>query len=209
MSIQGLSYSIFVVLCLVSAQICSQPIVLKNVTLQQEVDIILPNGTVRKTALSIYVLEDKLCMESNTGNRNLKTIYLSKENLVVTITTVNDQQKGTIKENALSFDPNLAFRLTDDMDERFSYPCKKGLIFDLRTEGSEQGRIVWFTSDLKLPFAYNFGVEGLNLIQGFPLEYENILGGVKMIHRVISIDFKSPIDESKFVIPLDLEAPKK
>jgi hypothetical protein len=59
--------------------------------------------------------------------------------------------------------------------------CKKAILAFFN-KASAKDKIVWYAPDIIIPFKYNFGVVGLELLKGLPMEYNNEQGVFMMKH---------------------------
>lgn len=74
----------------------------------------------------------------------------------------------------------------DQVKEIAGISCKMATL-TLQKDGKVSKRSIWYAPNLLMPFAFNFGVPGLELIKGLPMEYEHEYFGFKFLHQVSKI----------------------
>lgn len=111
----------------------------------------------------------------------------------------------------------------ENLDEKkkiAGYECKKALITGTRANGKKDTTTVWYVPDLKLQnlsstggamggfggFINQPGGNGMEKLNGFPLEYERNMGnGRKMTVQVTKLVTDKEIADKEFEIPKDIE----
>ena len=87
---------------------------------------------------------------------------------------------------------SMEVRYQDELKEIVGTICKKAILI-LEANSEKEEKVIWYDPDIVLPFKYNFGVPGLELIKGLPMEYENSQMGLLMKHSVIKKELNSSI----------------
>ncbi|WP_425075953.1 hypothetical protein [Psychroserpens sp. S379A] len=173
--------------------------------LEQEVEIKTTAGQeLYKNNLSFYIKDGKVKSTSNQQGMVMNTYYFSSTDIMyITIDMggqIQKQQNNNALKNTNSEYSKIEVKYLDDTKLIAGTNCKKAII-KLKSKGSTEKRVVWYDPNTKLSFKYNFGVAGLELIEGLPIEYENTQMGMQMIHTVKKIDFSTNISKETFELP--------
>jgi len=129
-----------------------------------------------------------------------------------------DSMMKTRNDNPLAenSEPKINIVYLDESKKIAGYDCKKALILSTRSNGKTDTSLVWYSPDFTLQgvsstgggggFGSQTGSSGLELLKGFPLQYERNMGrGRKMTVQVTKIDFEKAVSDKEFEIPKDIE----
>ena len=129
-----------------------------------------------------------------------------------------DSMMKTRNDNPLAgnSEPKTNIVYLDESKKIAGYDCKKALILSTRSNGKTDTSLVWYSPDFTLQgvsstggsggFGPQTGSSGLELLKGFPLQYERNMGrGRKMTVLVTKIDFEKAVSDKEFEIPKDIE----
>ncbi|MGL6268910.1 MAG: DUF4412 domain-containing protein [Chitinophagaceae bacterium] len=94
------------------------------------------------------------------------------------------------------------------------YSCKKAILKSKNQRGEVNSTIVWYCPDFKMAEGFSFGggtgrgmmamagINGLDQIEGFPMEYQmERNNGMKIHMTVTKVQLDAPIDDKVFEIP--------
>jgi len=129
-----------------------------------------------------------------------------------------DSMMKTRNDNPLAgnSEPKTNIVYLDESKKIAGYDCKKALILSTRSNGKTDTSLVWYSPDFTLQgvsstgggggFGSQTSSSGLELLKGFPLQYERNMGrGRKMTVQVTKIDFEKAVSDKEFEIPKDIE----
>jgi hypothetical protein len=194
--------AIFVILIL-KQSVSQQP---ATIYFEQTVEIQTGSGgnNKAKNNLTGRIKNMMVKLESKQGPVTLITLFDGNTSITTTLTDMmGTKQKQIITGETGTMAKNFDTVYTELLNEEKQVAgviCKKALI-KLKKNGSTSENIVWYRPDVQLPFTWNFGVVGLELIKGFPMEYENSVMGIKMLHRVTKFETGVDIADSEFAVP--------
>lgn len=141
--------------------------------------------------------EDDIAMRARMDSaRNLRRDSLEKAGI-----TFSRPQKPEIE-------------YTNETKKIAGYTCKKAILKSKNQRGEMNSTIVWYTPDFKMADGFSFGgstgrgmmsmagVNGLDQIEGFPMEYQmERNNGMKMHMIVTKVQLDAVIDDKVFEIP--------
>jgi GLPGLI family protein len=104
---------------------------------------------------------------------------------------------------------------TNETKKIAGYTCKKAIIKSKNQRGEVNSTIVWYSPDFKMAEGFSFGggsggrgmmsmagVNGLDQIEGFPMEYQiERTNGMKMHMTVTKVQLDAAIEDKVFEIP--------
>ncbi len=157
-----------------------------------------------KNDIVFYIKDGKGKSESAQNGMKMSVYYFDRSKAMHTVIDMAGQIQKTEQANAIDkanseFD-ELRIDYKDETKDINGVTCKKALI--VSTSGDEVSeKTVWYDPKTRLTFPYNFGVAGLELIEGLPIQYENEQMGMKMVHQVQKLDTSTPIPDSLFELP--------
>jgi hypothetical protein len=175
-----------------------------NLKLEQDVEINIPGRPLMRNKVVFYIKENKAKSESNQQGATLSIYYFDSTKEMITSVAMMEQKQKMIAPNSIS-EANKKYvsievKYVDEAKEIAGITCKKAILNFQNKAGNEE-RIVWYAPQILLPFKYNFGATGLELIKGLPMEYENTQNGFKMRHVVTKLDLTTVILNNTFIIP--------
>ncbi len=111
---------------------------------------------------------------------------------------------------AASAKPEIEY--IDETKKIAGYTCKKAILKNKNQRGEVNETTVWYCPDFKMPENYSLGgnrgmmmmggMNGLDQLNGFPMEYEfERANGMKMHMVVTKIQLDANIDDKEFEIP--------
>jgi Domain of unknown function (DUF4412) len=138
--------------------------------------------------------------------------------------SMRNARRDSLAALGITFRDNKPELIYSDETKKISgYTCKKVTIKTTQQIGQVNESVVWYNPDFKVssksstPNAtagggfggpgggmamMNGGVQGMNLIEGFPMEYEMTRGnGFKVHMTVLKIQLEPSIDDKEFEIP--------
>jgi hypothetical protein len=140
--------------------------------------------------------------------------------------SMRNARRDSLAALGITFRDNKPELIYSDETKKISgYTCKKVTIKTTQQNGQVNESVVWYNPEFKIspkssaPNAtaggpgggggfgggmamMNGGVQGMNLIEGFPMEYEMTRGnGFKVHMTVLKIQLEPSIDEKEFEIP--------
>lgn len=175
--------------------------IIDKVYIRQQVEVKLPNGSEMKSSMELFINNNQVRMESRQGPMSSITLYSEARKSSVLLTDINGNKEGKVTYDSLNNDDNVKVEYSEETNTILNTPCKKAILKTTIDNKTTEEIVVWYAQKLKLPFNYNFGIKGLNKIEGFPMEYEYVRMGIKMTHRVVEMDFKKNMEDAIFQIP--------
>ena len=195
-----LFFFVFFALTQISISQTPQP----QLILEQEVEVKTNNSNSFKNTVSFFIKNGKAKSTSNQQGMIMNIYYFSSTGIMHTILNMGGQIQKKQEKNALkninSKYDKIQVEYFNQIKEIAGISCKKAII-KLTNNGNIDKRVVWYDPNTKLTFKYNFGVAGLELIKGLPMQYENSHMGIKMIHTVKKIEFSTNISKETFDLP--------
>jgi len=175
-----------------------------QLAIEQEVLVEIPQMKSVSNKINFLIKNGKVKSISNQQGITMNTYYFDSTKALHSITSFESgtNQRHSISENAIeklnnSYD-SITVSYFEQVKNISGFSCKKAIVKFFKTGGNVEEKVVWYYPDVKLSFKYNFGVVGLELINGLPMQYENQQFGIKMNHTVVSIDLSKLIDEKAF-----------
>lgn len=193
--------NILVILCVISLHPVTAQELVSNAYLKQQVEVFLPGGGKVESELEILIKDKQVRIASRQGPMSSILLYSANAGKHTQLTDMNGKKAGKVLMVDFTEGDELQIDYRDERKVIAGLNCKKAIIKTVVNSTVTAERIVWFTEEIKLPFPYNFGIPGLHRVAGFPMEYENVSQGVKMIHKVTVIDLTRKIDDRLFVVP--------
>jgi hypothetical protein len=91
---------------------------------------------------------------------------------------------------------------TDSSKVIAKYKCKLAVINNMNRKGKILKTYIWYFPFAKLPFAYNFGQQGIEQIDGLPMEWERSLpiGDAKIITTIATLNLNPVIEDKYFIM---------
>jgi hypothetical protein len=169
---------------------------IKSFTITQKTTIIMngePQGTPGKI---IFTIKDNLAKsESNQMGAKMTTIYDHNTREFVIKSELGGQQQPDNKQpdflnNQKSGFSKVEVEYINETKKIAGIECKKAFIVLTKPGAEVEKRYVWYAPEITLPFPFSFGVVGLDLIKGLPLEYENKISQFTMIHTAENVEIK-------------------
>ncbi|MDQ3192701.1 MAG: DUF4412 domain-containing protein [Bacteroidota bacterium] len=148
--------------------------------------------------LKTYLKKEKSRSESDVAMQKSITISDSKAKTIVTLIDIMGQ-KFMMKTSSTDMakkeerSENIQVTLLDETKVIAGYTCKKA---EIRTPDNPNPITVYYTNDISFP-KYASPFRG---IDGFPLEYEGDMGGMKTKTTAKSVSIEK-VSDAKFVIP--------
>lgn len=191
---------VLITFCVVSLHAGVAQKLITSTYLKQHVEVFLPGGGKVESELEIRIKNKQVRIESRQGPMSSIMLYSDDTGKLTQLTDMNGKKQG--KVSVADFKEVDEFQIEYQNETKIvaGFTCKKAVLKAV-TNNATDDRVVWYTEEIKLPFSYNFGIPGLHKIVGFPMEYENISQGIKMVHKVVEIGLNRDIDDHLFVIP--------
>lgn len=194
-------YFLLIVLCLGTFNGAYSQKLISNAYLKQQVEVFLPNGSKIKSELEIRIKDLQIRTESHQGPMTNILLYSDTSGKLTQLIDMNGKKQGKISTPDFKTANEFQVEYLDESKTVLEFKCKKAVLKTVVDNKVTEERVVWYTKEIKLPFPYDFGIPGLYKIDGFPMEYENLSNGIKMIHKVVELDLNRKIEDSLFVIP--------
>lgn len=150
--------------------------------------------------MELFIKDGHVRTESKQGPMSSIMLYSDADKTLTTLTDMQGVKEGRVSQNAIKENKDISVEYLNEEKSILGYSCKKAILKSTKGGNVEQ-RTVWYLPDKVLSFVYDFGIAGLNKVNGLPLEYENVFNGIKMVHRVVELDFNRQIDDQVFTIP--------
>jgi hypothetical protein len=194
---------LLIIVCCFFLQFLSAQSIQNQVILEQEVEVTFSGRPDMKNKIVFYIKDNKAKSESNQQGMKMNVYYFDSTKEMITSVDMMGQKQKMVAPDAIS-EANKKYskievNYSEDRKEIAGIVCKKAVISFKGSAGKEE-KIVWYDPNTLLPFKYNFGVTGLELIKGLPMEYENSQMGFAMKHTVTKIDLTTPISGTTFII---------
>lgn len=172
-----------------------------KLTIEQTVEVTLPNDKVMTNKVIFYIKNEKVKSVSAQNGMEMNVYYFDSTKVMHTVVNMSGQiQKNelvdAINKTNNEFD-RIEVKYYNDTKEIAGTVCNKAILL-LEKKGVIEEKEVWYDPNIVLSFKYNFGIAGLELIQGLPMQYENNQMGMKMRHTVNKLDTSSPISDETF-----------
>ncbi|MBP6793633.1 MAG: hypothetical protein KA143_01190 [Saprospiraceae bacterium] len=167
-----------------------------TLSLEQEVEVMMSGRSAMKNKVLFYINDTKAKSQSEQQGMKMNVFYFDSTKAMYTVVNIGGQKQVMVqKEAILSVNKkykSMEVRYQDELKEIVGTICKKAILI-LEANSEKEEKVIWYDPDIVLPFKYNFGVPGLELIKGLPMEYENSQMGLLMKHSVIKKELNSSI----------------
>lgn len=169
--------------------------------LEQEVEVSMSGRAAMKNKVLFYISDTKAKSQSDQQGMKMNVFYFDSTKEMVTVVNIGGQKQVMVQKDAIQSVNKkyntIEVRYQDETKEIDGSICKKAIL-SLDANSGKDEKIIWYDPAIAIPFKYNFGVPGLELIKGLPMEYENSQMGLIMKHKVIKRVQNSGIEPDVF-----------
>ena len=172
-----------------------------TLSLEQEVEVIMSGRSAMKNKVFFYINDTKAKSQSDQQGMKMNIFYFDSTKAMHTVVNIGGQKQVMVQKEAIQSVNkkynSMEVRYLDDTKEIAGVVCKKAILILDDNSGKDE-KIIWYDPTITIPFKYNFGVPGFELIKGLPMEYENSQMGLIMKHVVIKRDQNAGIEPDIF-----------